>query len=346
VESNVRSTRAVVAGVPMNAEMPLNKSRTTGRLIGRLLRSNAFAWSVSILLHGVLFMMFYKMGFGQAVASRRFIIPEARLVSGPASVVPMPGPARRLIADKPTAAAATAARAPRLSELPILSVATVGAAARDVVVSGPPALALPGVGGAVTGLGATGVGGGGTVIGPVSRFFGQAGNAYKVVYVVDVSASLMIYMDDIMRELQDSIRDLIPTQEFHIVLAMPRQVREMEPRRLVPANARYKGLAYDLIKTLAANPGPGEADPIDAMRRAFGTSPELIYFLSDGDYGTIEADLLASLKRLNARGDAKITVIGFGWKVDNPLGEPVPPQKVLLERIAREHGGHCRFVDK
>ena len=58
--------------------------------------------------------------------------------------------------------------------------------------SGPPALALPGRDDAGAGMGAGGVGGSDVAIGPVSRFFGQAGNAYKVVYVVDVSASLMI----------------------------------------------------------------------------------------------------------------------------------------------------------
>lgn len=310
--------------------------------MGGLLGSNAFAWTISILLHAGLFIAFYKMGFSRAVAERRLIIPEARLVAGPAQVTPPSGLPRKLTEPTP---APDEIRAPHLSELPILSVAAVDATASDVVVSGPPMLTLPGMDSAGSGLGTTSSGSG-MAVGPVSRFFGQAGNAYRIVYVVDISGSLMHFMDDIVREMQGSIRDLLPTQEFHIVAAMPLQVREMEPRRLVPANARYKAMAHDMIKFLASNNDRGEPDPIEAMKRAFAVGPELIYFLSDGYYSRIDADLLATLKQLNSNQQVKITVIGIGWSAENVPGEPVPRPKVLLEQIAREHGGHCRFVDK
>jgi hypothetical protein len=117
---------------------------------------------------------------------------------------------------------------------------------------------------------------------------------------------------------------------------MPREVREFEPRRLVPANARYKTAAYDFIRVISGVPKPGKADPIEAMKRAFAAKPELIYFLTDGDYPDIESEFEAVLKRLNAHGETKITVIGF---------DPSPAPRALLERIARAHGGHCRFVE-
>lgn len=323
----------------MSAETPLVNTTTPAGWMNRLVRSNAFAWVISIALHGVLFVAFYQMGFGKAVSIRRLIIPEARLAAGPAPVLPRPDlPARIAPSAGPTPGAAPAAgKAPRLDELPILSVTTPGEATSGMVVSGPP-IALPGVDVAGTGtaLGTSGARGGGAAMGPVSRFFGQAGNAYKVVYVVDVSASLMIYINEIIREMNESIRDLVPTQEFHIVLAMPREIREMEPRRLVPANGRYKATGYDFVKAIAGTPKPGKADPIEAMRRAFAAKPELIYFLTDGDYPDIESDLESTLKQLNADNGVKITVIGF---------DPSPAPRALLERIARTHGGHCRFVE-
>ena len=117
--------------------------------------------------------------------------------------------------------------------------------------------------------------------------------------MVDVSASLMIYIDDIVREMRDSIRGLIPTQKFHIVLARPRQVEELASRRLVPAIARYKKEADTFLATIDRIPKPGKADPIEAMRRAFAVGPDLIYFLSDGDYTDIENELDRELQRLN-----------------------------------------------
>ncbi|MBI4581389.1 MAG: hypothetical protein HY718_16930 [Planctomycetes bacterium] len=322
----------------MGAESTLVAAVRSGGPVSRLVRSSAFAWMLSVALHGALFLVFYQLGFGKAASVRRLIIPEARLAVGPAPVLPRPDAPVKFASEDPGAAARAATRTPRLDELPIVSVESRGPGAAGVVVSGPPLLALPGVDAAGTGtaLGSAGAGGGPAAFGPVSRFFGQAGNAYKVVYVVDVSASLMYYTDDIIREMQDSIRDLLPTQEFHMVLAMPREIREFEPRRLVPANARYKGMAYDFMRVIAGVPKPGKADPIEAMRRAFAARPELIYFLTDGDYPDVESDLESTLKELNRAGDVKITVIGF---------DPSPAPRALLERIARTNGGHCRFVE-
>lgn len=323
----------------MNADASSAKLEVPDHRAGRLLRSNLFAWAVSIALHGLVFLAIYQMGFGKAVAVRRLIIPEARLAPGPTPVLPQQDLTVRMTPPAAPEPAPAADRTPRLDELAILSVPDAGAEATDRVTTPPPSLTLPGVDVAGTGTAlatTSGLGSGGTAVGPVSRFFGQAGNAYKVVYVVDVSASLMIYIEEIIREMQESIRDLVPTQAFHIILAMPREVRELGPRRLVPANGRYKSLAYDFIQVISGVPDPGKADPIEAMRRAFAVGPELIYFLTDGDYPDIENDLEATLKQLNDGVGVKITVIGF---------DPSPGPRALLQRIARTHGGHCRFVE-
>jgi hypothetical protein len=292
------------------------------------MRSRSFAWSVSIVLHGALFVVFYQMGFASAGNPRRVIIPEARLAAGPVAENAAPSAPVKL-AEPPRTPSAIAPSA-LIDELPVISVDAAEPGAADLASS--PALALPGV----DPVGSGSVAGGAGPVGPVCRFFGQAGNAHKIVYVVDVSASLMIYLDLITSEMNDSIRDLIPTQQFHMVLAMPQEVREFSPRRLVPANTRYKTAAYDFIRALSGTPQVGRADPIEAMKRAFAAQPELIYFLTDGDYADVESEFEAVLKRLNAHGDVKITVIGFS---------PSPAPRALLERIAKVHGGNCRFVE-
>jgi hypothetical protein len=82
-------------------------------------------------------------------------------------------------------------------------------------------------------------------------------------------------------------------------------------------------------------PQPGKADPVEAMRRALGAGPELIYFLSDGDYPDVQEELEKMLVELNAQKGVKITTIGL---------DPSPGPRSLLERIAQRHGGHFRVV--
>ena len=152
----------------------------------------------------------------------------------------------------------------------------------------------------------------------------------------------MIHIDEIIAEMRRSIRQLIPTQSFHIVLARPGKVEEFAPRRLVPAIGRYKQQAGDYLATIAGVPQPGKADPIEAMRRAFAVEPELIYFLSDGEYADVESELEKTLDQLNADKAVAITTIGF-----DPSRGPDPQRgpRALLERIARRHGGHFRVVE-
>lgn len=173
-------------------------------------------------------------------------------------------------------------------------------------------------------------------LGPATSFFGQTGNAYKVVYVVDVSASLMIYTAQIIEEMQTSIESLTPMQKFHIVLARPKRVEELQFKRLVPAVPRYTQAARELIHSIDRIPDVGAADPMKAMQRAFAVQPELIYFLTDGDYMSIEKPLEQTIDKLNAGRSVKITVIAFS---------PTPRASALLQRIAGRTGGHFRVVE-
>jgi len=299
--------------------------RPGGSWSGRVGRSNLFAWAVSVALHGAVFLGLYQVAFREEVEFRRLIIPEARLAAAAGPIAPQPAvPLKLARKSAPTPAEPTGAP---LDELPITAI-TLDAppgwvADADRLPDPAASLTAPALASCLA-------------MGPVSSFFGQAGNAYKVAYVVDASASLMIYIDEIVREMRRSIRELVPTQRFHIVLAKPSCVEEFAPRRLVPAIGQYKAQAMDFLDTITGIPPPGKADPIESMKRAFAVRPELIYFLSDGDYPDIQAELLLTLERLNPQKAVKITVIGF---------DPSPQPRALLERIARHHGGHFRTVE-
>lgn len=298
---------------------------TTVSRAARIARSNSFAWTLSLLLHVGIFLAFYQVVFREAAQPKAHIIPEARLGAMAPSAQPQSSVPLRL-AQQPTPPAEPK-DAPNLDELPVAALPSDKTPSSLVPAQQSPQRSVP--------LASTAISHAAVTM-PVSRFFGLTGNAYKVVYVVDVSASLMIYIEDIGRELRNSIRALVPTQRFHIVLAKPRQVEEFAPRRLVPAIGRYKTESLNFITQVSGIPEPGKADPIEAMRRAFAVEPQLIYFLTDGDYPDIETDLERTLQQLNPDGNVKITTIGF---------DPSPGPRSLLERIAREHGGHCRFME-
>ncbi len=300
--------------------------RAGGSLPGRLVRSNVFAWALSLSLHAGIFYAFYHVVYREEAPPKRLIIPEARLVGAINAPAAMPTVPLRLAQQPEPPSDPIAALSP--DDLPIAA-GTSEAVPELPSLSSP--IAQPGIGG--PSLSSPGGSPGGA---PVSSFFGQAGNAYKIVYVVDVSASLMIYIDEIVREMRESVRDLLPTQRFHIVLARPEQVEEFAPRRLVPAIGKYKTDAMAFLGTITGLPKPGAADPIEAMKRAFAAGPELIYFLTDGDYELIQNDLEKTLAQLNAKSQVKITVIGF---------DPSPKPRALLERIARDHGGYFRVVE-
>ncbi len=169
----------------------------------------------------------------------------------------------------------------------------------------------------------------------MASFFGEPGDARDIVYVLDISEDLRGYFLETLRELRASINNLKATQRFHVILAKPSgTISEMPARRLVPANAEHKREAMTFLDTAATWPEPGGADPVAAMRRAFAVSPELIYFMSNGDYAPT-TPLEPTLAELNRDRAARITTVGF---------DPPAYGRSLLARIARGHGGQSRII--
>jgi len=301
--------------------------RPIGYRLGRIGRSDLFAWLTSTLLHVAVFGTLYTCWSQDANIVRRDIIPEARFAAAPGPVTPPSGKQSLKLAQVPLSTPKPTLLSPP-DELP------VSAAPRDewpdliLPIQQPPRPEASHTAGPV---------GESTAVAPLSAFFGQAGNAYRVVYIVDLSASVATFIDSILAELTKSIKELIPAQRFNIVMAEPEgRVTVFIPGRIVPANGKYKREATEFIDRYIGYRKPGPVDPIKAMQAAFAPKPELIYFLTDGLYENLRADLLRELRHLNADHAVKITTLGF---------DPSPIAKGLLEQIARRHGGHCRMVE-
>ncbi len=317
---------------PAYAEIPVRvPARSRPSWPVRVVRSRTFAWVVSIALHAGLFYGFYSIAMREAAPIRRIIIPEAQLTGSPSPQQPIQNVPLKLtqqqspsIMDRQAAPETPPVAVVSLGEIPTFTVPTDN----RPEISGA---SLPG-----EAIGLAGSAGPAGSMAPASGLFGQAGNAYKVVYVADFSESVYRFRAEICAEIQNSLETLVPTQKFHIVFAKPGgDITEFGTGRLVPAIRKYKKDALAFLETSKDRPKRGSADPIEAFRRAFRVNPELIYFIADGDYRNIEEELERTLDQLNKNRAVAITTLGF---------DPAPRCSGLMERIAKNHGGHFRIV--
>ncbi len=168
------------------------------------------------------------------------------------------------------------------------------------------------------------------------EFFGlgsSARGARKIVYVVDRSGSMILTLKGVISELRESIGGLRRSQKFHVIFYNSGSPLENPPQRLVSAIQAHKRNAYEFFSKIQPS---GGTDPRPALRRAFAVKPDLIYFLSDGDFQEHNAGVLKLLKRLNGDKHVRIYTLAYVSQAG----------AAILERIAREHNGEFRFVSE
>lgn len=191
----------------------------------------------------------------------------------------------------------------------------------------PSDLSIVGIGTGGSDLSRFGLAGGGGG----AEFFGlgrSAPGVRRIVYVVDRSGSMTDTFEFVRREMKRSIGALRRSQRFHTIFFSSGDLLENPPRDLVAAIPANKTQAFAFIDGVMAG---GGTDPEPAMRRAFAVNPDIIYFLTDGEF---RPTLVARLQEWNRNEKVRIFTIAF-------LGSGGIP---LLEQIAREHGGEFRFV--
>jgi hypothetical protein len=154
--------------------------------------------------------------------------------------------------------------------------------------------------------------------------------ATKIVYVVDRSGSMTDSLDYVKMELKRSLRELGPEKMFHIIFYSSGPALEMPARRLVSATGANRRRAYEFIDGVVAS---GETDPSEAFQRAFAVGPEVIYFLTDGEF---DQAIVGQVKRANVGGKVAVNTIGFLYR----------PNEALLRKIAADNGGNYKFISE
>jgi len=160
----------------------------------------------------------------------------------------------------------------------------------------------------------------------------KARGARRIVYVVDRSGSMIDTFDFVRQELIESVGKLRRSQKFHVIFFNSGPPVENPPKRLISAITAQKQAFIAFLDSGEVVP-QGSTDPHDAMNRAFQVKPDLIFFLTDGQFNP---NLLGKLERWNKDRRVKIFTIAYF----NREGA------ALLEKIAREHGGEYRYVSE
>ena len=167
--------------------------------------------------------------------------------------------------------------------------------------------------------------------GDAPEFFGlgsSARGARRIVYVVDRSGSMLTTFADVRVELKRSVSALRRSQKFHVIFFNAGQPLQMPPGRPVSAITARKQDLFNYLKNVEPQ---GSTKPAPAMWAAFRAEPDVIYFLTDGDF---DRSLLSKLDRWNRDRQVKIFTIAYFDQTG----------AALLEEIAREHRGEFRFV--
>lgn len=160
--------------------------------------------------------------------------------------------------------------------------------------------------------------------------------ASRIVFVIDATGTMLgLKFELVQRELATAIRALDPAVEFTIVVFKggDSDAEWAQPftRALIRANEGNKTKAIEFLQRVKVV-GKG-TNPMPALRLAFRQKPELIYFLTDGEFNNVVTydRVIEEVRKLNASKRTRLNTIAF--LSDDPQADDV------LRTLARNHGG-------
>ena len=191
-----------------------------------------------------------------------------------------------------------------------------------------------------------GVPGGGQGIGPKSRLFGHGGNARRIVYICDASGSMMSKIETLKAELELSVNNLLPDQEFDVIFFHEsisdntKFVAFADSMQM--ATVENKKKLYGFLDQISPS---GATFVIPALTFAFHLSPrpDLMYLLTDGAFEDEGGDAVrATIKQLDSDKRTRVsTTLFYGADLSDPseadeLREAAAP----MIGIANDTGGN------
>jgi hypothetical protein len=171
--------------------------------------------------------------------------------------------------------------------------------------------------------------------GPIGSLWGvgEGQRARSVVYVMDRSGSMSDTFGLLQRELMRAVGSLGADQLFNVIWFNEGRATELFPR-MKPATLDNKREAFAAIKQIVPS---GQTEPLDAVRRGLGYRPDVLFLLSDGDFGEENKRIMDTIRQRNRGRATRINTILF---VYDTMGEG----ELVLRRIAEDNGGVYKHV--
>lgn len=226
-----------------------------------------------------------------------------------------------------------AARAPRLStsvaqSSPIASWAEDVPGAKDIArVVGPMTSGSGSGNGTGDGVG-DGYGKG------AGKFFEKRAEGTRFVFVVDCSQSMnhpdaseyKTRFNRLKIEMAKSITKMEASSEYFIIFFND-EVHPMPMQTMQGAQAKSRAKVFEWLATV---PAVGKTDPRPALKLAMGMRPDVVYFLTDGEF---HPSIVRDLDKVTQRGVAIHT-----FALGNADAE------TTLKAIAERNGGQYTFI--
>ena len=172
---------------------------------------------------------------------------------------------------------------------------------------------------------------------PEASFFGCRSNTRAVTFCCDASVSMIDKLPALKRELAKSIEAMKPNQRFSIIFFVADHTETFEGGAMMAASPENKRRAYAWIEGRAAR---GTTDPSNGLEFAFAGRPDLMYFLTDGNFAD-NAAVLERVAALNAEPRVRVNTIAFVLDGDAAIdGEFL----TFLQTLADQNGGKFRIV--
>ncbi|MGC9260555.1 MAG: hypothetical protein ACP5I8_10850 [Phycisphaerae bacterium] len=169
---------------------------------------------------------------------------------------------------------------------------------------------------------------------PAISFFGVRARAKRVVFLVDHAGRMVGHLYLLKREVQRSIRHLLPFQRF-AVIEISAKYKILGPDKLLRASPANRAMVLpEVHKMLAENRDYGQLLPfLRPFKVAWAMHPQVIFFLTDG---YVDPRLIADLRQLNAQYPIRVYTFTF-------MGDNLRHQK-NLRKIAAATGGKFMYL--
>jgi hypothetical protein len=193
-----------------------------------------------------------------------------------------------------------------------------------------------GTGGLPANFGSPTIGSGdGRGISPI--FCPPGGNARKIVFVCDATGTMINKMSVLKRELTTAVGSLRNgTQSYKVIFFVGGGSVATESKNgLIVGSTANKKQTFDWLTDVTPE---GTTDPVPALQAAFKLQPDLIYFLSDGEFNNLRSysAVLEEVDRLHQATGSRV-------KVNTILFETFEPDaEKAMQTISDRTGG--RFL--